>query len=344
MSVAVPAATPGDPFQPTTRVADQVVGPLESVTLVTTDADAARRFFVDGMQMRLARDTTPLADAAAFRRRLLALPAQFNWRELVFDRPAVPEAIRIEVLVLPTTGEGAAGAEIRPGMNSRLHGGLSLGFPVADMRARERRVQRAGFGSTAGITQMYFPRSDGTQYLIEEIHFRAPENLYGLGVWRPPELLPVGPLDSRSGIGGPAYSAHIVANADTEIDFYQRVFGWEARRDMTIPSSGPNGGLGLEAGAKFRFVQMFAPGAATGYLVIMDMLDSGVANPVVPRPPNRGLAAWRFGTQKFNEVVRRAQDARVTILGGPAARIDDPAKRAMSMLTPSGLLVEVFER
>ncbi len=341
-SATVPAQ-PSDPFQPVSRAADQLVGPLEAVTLVTTDAERATRFFVDAMQMTLARDAEPSIDEAGARRRLLALSSRVTWRELVFERPSVPSAIRVQVLVMPSSGEGSAGAEIRPGMNALLQGGLSLGFPVADMRARERRVKRAGFESTAGITQMYFPRSDGSQYLIEEIHFKGPENLYALGVWRPQELRPVGPIDTHVGLGGPAYSAQVVVNSDAEVAFYRNIFGWEVRRDITIPSSGPSGGLGLAAGTRFRFLQLFAPGAATGYLVLMDMLESSVANPVVPRAPNRGVVAWRFGTHRFDEVERRARDARITILGGPFAEPNRGAKRSMSLLTPNGLLVEVYE-
>jgi catechol 2,3-dioxygenase-like lactoylglutathione lyase family enzyme len=335
----------GDPFAPASRIDDQVVGPLEAVTLVTTNGALAQHFFVDAMQMRLTRDALLSPEEIAARQRMLALPSSTRWHELVFDRPTVPEAIRIEVLVLPEAGLGAAGAPIRPNMNARLHGGMSLGFPVADMRAREQRVLRTGFDSTVGITQMNFPRSDGSEYVIEEIHFKGPENLYALGVWRPPELRPVGPVDLMTGIGGPAYSAQIVMNADAEVRFYRDVFGWEARRDIVITSSGPQGGLGLDAGARFRFLQLFAPGTATGYIVLMDMLDSGIRNPAEPRAPNRGLVAWQFSTHKFDELLRRVRAADVTLVSEPAPAEGPPqTARRLSMLTPSGLLVEVHER
>jgi hypothetical protein len=90
---------------------------------------------------------------------------------------------------------------------------------------------------------------------------------------------------------------------------------------------------------------MFAPGSSTGYIVLMDMLDSGIQNPVTPRAPNRGLVAWRFATHKFDEVMRRAKAVRTAVVSeSDGTERTTKTARRLSMLTPSGLLVEVIER
>ena len=334
----------GDPFNVKVDPTAARVSPLRMATLVARDAAEARRFFVDGMRMRLAAETTPDDAKAEAQRRLWNLPASWRWTELRFDRPGVPDAIVVRVLIMD------GGEPLRPDMLSRLQGGLSLGFPVANQKRLERATRRLGITSTVGITSINMPRGDGSDYAVEEIHYRGPEGLYALGVWRQPPLAPVGPIDARSGVGGPAYSGMVVVNADREIDFYRRVLGWEVRRDIELTTSGPNGGLALPEGTKYRFLQLFAPGSVTGYLVMLDFRDRSVPNPSTPRAPNRGLVAWSFETRDLDDVLQRIEafpDARATLLARPVKVADGAAgtaaRRVASVLTPNGLLLEIAE-
>jgi hypothetical protein len=122
------------------------------------------------------------------------------------------------------------------------------------------------------------------------------------------------------------------------------VLGWEARQDIVLTTSGPAGGLGLDAGTRFRFVQLFAPGATTRYLCLLDMLAVGRANPVAPRLPNRGLVMWTFGTRAFDEVARRVRAAAVGGHAGSQPRFSDPpGARALTVLSPAGLMIEIVE-
>ncbi len=331
-----------DPFEDVGDSATAVVGPLATATLVTDDAELARRFFADGMQMQL--DGARSLDSAelALRNRLLGLATGTQWRRMRFDRPALPGTVAVEVLVLSSQD---VGGEVRPSMDARLQGGLSLGFPVLDAGARAVMLERSGFGSTAGVVPLMLPRESGQSYSVDEIHFKGPENLYALGVRRPDDMRPVGPLDAALGIGGPAYSGMVVSNADLEVEFYRTLLGWQVRRDLTLTSGGTTGGLGLPDGTRYRFLQLFAPGARTGYLVMLDMLDSSRANALPPRPPQQGLVMWSFGTRQFDRVVATAIRERVTIIGGPLqlpAR-DGRSGRSLSVLSPSGLLLEIFE-
>jgi catechol 2,3-dioxygenase-like lactoylglutathione lyase family enzyme len=342
-------AQSGDPFRAQGDPQAALVGPLERATLVVEDAQTATQFFRDAMRMRLASETEPDESTAAAQRRLWNLPPSYRWRELRFDRPGAAGAVEVRVLVM------RGGAPIRPDMQSRLLGGLSLGFPVANQRRLESRVKRLGVTSTAGITVLNMPRGDGGTYRVEEIHYRGPEGLYALGVWREQSLVPIGAIDAAAGLGGPAYSGIVVVNSDREIEFFQRALGWELRRDIELATSGPQGGLGLPEGTRYRFLQLFAPGAVTGYLVLLDFKDRNIANPVVPRMPNRGLVAWTFETRDLDAVLARIEaypDGRATLLSRPLEVADSRGtsgaaaarRRVASVLTPNGLLLELVER
>lgn len=335
-------AQSADPFaiQPDPDAA--LVGQLRGVTLVTSDADSAIRFFTKAMQMRLVLDATPDESKAAQQRRLWNLPAQKTWRELHFGRPAVPDAIEVRVLVM------AGGDPIRPDMQPRLQGGLSLGFPVADQKRVEQDVGAFGVRSTAGIVSMTMPRGDGTKYLVQESHYRGPEELYALGVWREPPLASVGPIEPGLMIGGPSYSGMVVVNSDREVEFYRQVLGWEVRRDIELTASGPGGGLALPVGTRYRFLQLFAPGTVTGYLVMLDFRKDSLANPVTPRAPNRGLVGWTFRTRDLDTVLARVDayaDGRATLLARPMVipESDGSSRKVASLLTPNGLLLEIEE-
>ena len=325
-----------DPMAPKSVPASALTWPLRRITLVTDDAARTAQFLTGAMLMRTISEGVPAAAQLDACRSLWALRDRPPWREVLCGAGAAGCIVRIV--------EMQGGAVIRPNLESRLSGGLSIGFPVADLQQTLERMGAIGIGTTAGIVSLEMKRPDGTSYVSGEIHFRGPEDIYILAVGRPPDLAPVGPIDPATGIGGPAYSAMVVADSIREIAFYTEVLGWEARRNVELVSSGPAGGLGLAANTPFRFVQLFSPGAVTGYVVLLDMLAESRPNPVSPRFPNRGLMTWTFPTRNFDEVARR-----VAAGAGGAQRLCAPLragpdmKRALTCLSPSGLIVEVEE-
>ncbi|MCU0760762.1 MAG: VOC family protein [Steroidobacteraceae bacterium] len=327
-----------DPMAPRAGATPTLCGPLELVTLMANELEPAVRFLTQAMRLRIAGDVELHgADAgAAARRELWGLPAAARWRELTFEAASEPPGVRVRVIAMP------GGAPIRPGMESRLTGGLSIGFPAADLALTLSRVTALGYESTAGIVPLTITRPDGSSYVSGEILFRGPEQSYMLVVGRPAGMAPVGPIDAATGMGGAAYSAIVVPDATREIAFYRDVLGWEARQDIVLTTSGPAGGLGLDPGTQFRFVQLFAPGAASGYVCLLDMMAAGRANPVAPRLPNRGLVMWSFGTQSFDRVLARA---RAAASDSSAPRLADLAgRRTLTMLTPAGVMIEITDR
>jgi catechol 2,3-dioxygenase-like lactoylglutathione lyase family enzyme len=208
-----------------------------------------------------------------------------------------------------------------------------------------RRGEKLGIGTTAGITSVEFRRPDGSPYDALETHFKAPDEVYGLGVSRPEDLPAVGPIEPGRTIGGPAYSAMVVNHADDDIAFWTDGLGLEKRRDVDLTSSGPAGGLGLEPGTVMRFVQLYVPDSESGYLVMLDFRDQGQPPAITPRPPNRGVVMWSFPTTDLDAALRNAGDAGGEPVTGPI-EIEDARHgltRAASVKTPHGFLVELLE-
>ncbi len=332
--------TQSDPMAPRPGGTPKLCGPLEWVTIVTDDAASVTAFLTQAMRLHpvaVDPDQSQLRERRS--RELWGLAPDAAWRELHFVGPEGERGAAVRVLVM------AGGELIRPDMESRLTGGLSVGFPAASLEDTLARVTALGFESTAGIVRLTITRPDGSSYVSGEVLFRGPEQIYMLAVGRPADMTPVGPIDADTGMGGPAYSALVVPDASREIEFFREVLGWEARQDIVLTTSGPAGGLGLDAGTQFRFVQLFAPGATSRYVCLLDMMAVGRANPVAPRLPNRGVVMWTFGTRAFEEVARRASAAAAGGAGGAQPRFSHaPGARALTVLSPAGLMMEIIER
>ena len=328
-----------DPMAPRAGAAPTLCGPLERVTFLTRDATSAAEFLTRAMRLRRVHDVERSGADAQSDCGLWGLPAAAAWRELLFAAEGVHRGVTVRVIVM------AGGDLIRPNMESRLTGGLSIGFPAASLEATLERFTALGIDSTAGIVPLTITRPDGSSYVSGEILFRGPEQIYMLVVGRPADMTPVGPIDPTTGMGGPAYSALVVPDAAREIEFFREVLGWEARQDIVLTTSGPAGGLGLDAGTQFRFVQLFAPGATTAYLCLLDMMAVARANPVAPRLPNRGLVMWSFSTAAFDQVEQRVREAS-TISGlASQPRFSGVAgQRRLTVLSPAGLMIEITER
>jgi catechol 2,3-dioxygenase-like lactoylglutathione lyase family enzyme len=328
-----------DPMAPRPGAAPTLCGPLERVTFMTNDAASASEFMTRALRMRQVSDVERSGRTAKADCDLWGLPVSAAWRELVFAATGNDRGVTVRVIVMP------GGELIRPNMESRLTGGLSIGFPVASLEATLERVTGLGYESTAGIVRLTLTRPDGSSYESGEILFRGPEQLYMLAVGRPADMTPVGPIDPATGMGGPAYSAIVVPDAAREIEFYAGVLGWEARQNIVLTTSGPAGGLGLDAGTQFRFVQLFAPGATTGYICLLDMMAVARANPVAPRLPNRGLVMWSFGTRAFDAVEQRVREAATHERLCSQPRFGGSAgQRHLTVLSPAGLMMEISER
>ena len=229
----------------------------------------------------------------------------------------------------------------------RIDGGLAIGFPVRDMEAAVANGKAKGFETTAGITRLPMPRADGSMYDALETHFKAPDDVYVLGIGRPEDLAPVGPIAEGKNIGGPAYSSQTVNNGESDIAFYRDVLGYEVRRDLKMPvvEQLEGGLIDVPVGTVMRFYQLFAPGSSAGYLVFLDFEDNGLTNETKSRPLHRGLAAWTFPVADMADMLARLKDHGADIVAGPLEH-DSPLfgkHRAVTVTSPNGFLIELIE-
>jgi catechol 2,3-dioxygenase-like lactoylglutathione lyase family enzyme len=334
--------TANDPLAARGDARSAAVSGLVAVTHVTADRAACARFYRDLMGMTEAPGRVSRPAQRAELAALLGLPQELPWAEDVYERRGVPGAPFVRVIA-----PAAPAAEIRPGMAALRDGSLSVGFALRDMQTGVARGRELGIETTHGIVSLPFRRLDGSTYLAHETHFRAPDGVYGLGVGRPEDLVPVAPIATDANAGGPAYSAQVANHGEAVWGFYRDVLGFEIRRDVELPYGEAMDGalVGVRPGTVMRFLQLFAPGSETGYLVFLDFRDNGLPALAPPRPPQRGIAAWTFRVRDLDATLGRARAAGAPLIRD-ARSIDHPLQgpvRAASLLAPNGFLVELIE-
>lgn len=319
---------------------DALVGPLKTITYVTSDAAGTHALFTNGMDMKASDWFVPAGEDKARLSAYFGLAADEDWKARTYSGSGAGENIQIRVLLVDESHP-----QVRPQINGAYLGGLSIGYPMADTDAREAQMTKAGFPSIIGVKRLEFASPSGDTYVSEEVHFTGPENIYILGVKRPDIFVPVGPIDADANTAGPAYSAICVDDCDAAKGFYANVLGYEFRRDMAMKVGG-NSGLDLREGSDERFIQAFAPGASTGYLVFLDHGDDRRVLDPKPNfgPPSRGLTMWSFPSKDLAQVHKRALAHGTQVISGPSNSGSPflPSTETLVLRDPSGYPVEIY--
>ncbi len=157
-------------------------------------------------------------------------------------------------------------------------------------------------------------------------------------------FVPVGPVDPTTGMGGSAYSAGCITATDETVSFLRDVLGFEIRRDVEFTVS-ERSALLMPEGTTERFIQAFAPGSATGYLVLIDHQEASKPSPASSYGlPNRGIAMWSFATKDIDSVRQRAADAGIEVVQAPSTHGSPYLSDGKSMILrdPDGFLIEIF--
>jgi catechol 2,3-dioxygenase-like lactoylglutathione lyase family enzyme len=303
----MPAAAAPDPLEPQSSVNETSASPLRRITVASGDLARSRAFYQGAMGMA----ASPATELTLAERRRFGLKGRAQ--ALTFTRTGISEAAIVRVVAVPPSAPG-----LRPTHSGLATGGLAMGMPVLGQAKRAAAVEKAGFRSAVGITQMTLPRGDGTSYTVEEIHYQAPDGVLALGIDRG-NMKPVGPIDTAAGIGGPAYASLVVNDLVAAGRFMREVLGYELRRDAVFTSAGSKGGLGLPDGTRFAFQQWFAPGAATGYVILMKMVDRPADAPPAGGFTTRGIVMWSFDVADMAAAQSRAEKAGVRIVARPSA-------------------------
>lgn len=330
----------GDIFVPESSSEDALVGPLHTVTYITNDKAMVEKIFRQGYGLQATDWFEPTGDDYKRLNPYLGFDASHTWEACAFSKAGVGSNVQVRVIHVHQETP-----LVRPGHEGLYTGGATLSFPIEDLRAHEQVMSDIGVESTIGVKEMEFTGPTGETYISAEIVYKAPDNIFVMGVTRPNIFVPVGPIDPATGMGGAAYSARCTEMTDATVEFLKNVMGYEIRRDVEFVV-GERSAINMPEGTTERFIQAFAPGASTGYLVLMDHGEATKASPAPTYgPPSRGLGIWSFASKEIEEVYRRALAADVEILQ-PLAAVHSPFLpdgRAFIVKDPDGFPIEVFE-
>ncbi len=329
-----------DIFVPTSSPDDAIVGPLNTVTYITTNKGGTERALLEGYQLDASGWWQP--DDADFEtlNPYFGFAPEQRWESCLFFKHGAGANGQVRVIHVD-----AGVPQERPELDGFYTGGVTISFPMDDLRVHEKAMAKIGMRSTMGVKEMEFAGAGGETYVSAEIVYPAPENVYFLGVRRPEIFVPVGPVDPATGIGGLAYSARNSADSEKIVDFLRAVLGYEIRRDVEF-TVGAESALLMPEGARERFIQAFAPGASTGYVVIMDHFENTrTAGLPSLGAPARGIAMWSFAAPDLAVVQARAEAAGTSVLAAPAAFASPhlKAQRTLLLADPDGFPIEVFE-
>jgi len=325
-----------DIFIPKSESGDALVEQLHTVTYATSDKAEVEKILTQGYGLESSGWSQPdSSDLSAY------FGFEDNdWEVCLFFLKGEGANIQIRVIYSPHKTQ-----QVRHEYDGLIVGGATISFPKADLRVHEKIMAEIGVSSTIGVKEMDFESPSGEVYTSAEIIYYAPENVYLLAVKRPEIFVPVGPSDPISGLSGPAYSARCIADADEILEFLKSVMGFEIRRDVVFPI-GEVSAMKLPFGSKERFIQAFARGSSTGYLVLMDhMADNKPSQAPSIGTPNRGIVMWSFRTKDIEEVHRRAKTSNGEVIRF-TTDMESPFlgnRKTLLLKDPGGFMIEIFE-
>ena len=325
-----------DIFIPESSPDAALVGPLHTVTYVTSEPQRTELIFTEGYGLTSSGWSEPELELAQY----LGFDANHAISACSFYKSGEGANVQVRVVhVDPPT------PQVRPDWMGLYEGGATISCPINDLYAHEKHMAKLGVDTTIGVKEMDFTSPTGETYTSAEIVYKAPENVFVMGVTRPDIFVPTGPIDPATGMGGPSYSARCITQSDTTMQFFRDVLGWEIRRDVEF-TVGERSALQMPEGTVERFIQGFAPGARTGYVVLMDHGDATKPKSAPGfGPPYRGITMWSFLTKDIDTVAERAANSGITVLQPIADRtsLALPAGRTLILQDPDGFPIEIVE-
>ncbi|QHJ13909.1 hypothetical protein FX988_04190 [Paraglaciecola mesophila] len=333
-------ASSNDALAPKSQVKDALALPLHTVTIATVSLQQSLLFYRDGMGMTVEGPLTITKTLEQAQRKMWNMPPDVSWETYRLYRKGVDSAIQIRLLVLSKPMPS-----IHDSWDSRELGPFSLGFPNTNTVALDKHIRKVGFGALNALESYPIPRPDGSSYQIDETIFNAPDFNHGVAITRGNGMAQLGPTD-ENGIGGPAYSAQVITDSESQLTFYTQVLGLEIRSDRVFKSAGDKGAMNLPNGSEFRFAIVYSKGATTGHMLFVDFHNISPLKPKHrPSLPNLGLGMWSFPVRSLQTVLDNAK-AYGTEIVSVQKNLNDPligTRDVATMRAPNGFLIEVFE-
>ncbi len=345
-SLSLAADNSKDALAPKSSVDDALALPLHTVTVATTDLEASLLFYQQGFGLVAEGPIELDKKTKQQQRSLWQIDTDIDWqtyllRNVDASGNTLPGVAQIRLLLLnkptPTIHQSWSAMELGP---------FSMGFPNDHQEKHDKHMREIGFGSLNVIEIYQVPRTDGTKYTIYETIHNGPDFAHGVGIQRGDGMSQLGALNP-AGLGGPAYSAQVVADSNKVISFYTEVLGMELRSDRLWKSAGRDGALNVPDGTEFRFAIVYSKGATSGHMLFVEYKNRDAIDPgVAPRLPNRGIAMWTYPVKDMDKVLANAKAFGSPIVQSPVV-VDSPVLGKVVTATieaPNGFVVEVFEQ
>lgn len=329
-----------DIFVPKSKLSDAKVGPLHTVTIITSEKDRMQKIFEDGYGLTGSEWHRPPSEARASLSRYFDIDQEHDWQVARFRRSGSGQNVQVRLIQID-----AETPPVRPSHEGLYQGGATLSFPIDDLYAHENRMASIGVDSTIGVKEMEFTSPTGETYVSAEIVYKAPDGVFVMGVKRPDIFVPVGPINPDAGMGAPAYSARCILETEETLGFFENVLGYEIRRDVEF-TVGEKSAINMPEGTNERFIQGFAPGSASGYVVLMDHGSDTKRGPSKGfGPPNRGIVMWTMPSRDLDTLSERTLASGAKILQPPSDVSSPflPGARTMIIEDPDGFPMEFFE-
>jgi len=312
---------------------------IHTATLCTVDLEAYRHFYGEVMKMNL--DVVDLTQTEKARQRAFwHIPDTIDYDLYHCYRPTVPSLIQLRIIHLKTPTP-----QIHNSYSSYELGSFSLGFPTADAKGMDKRMQEYGVKAMAPMQLGDIVRANGDKGQYLETIYQGPDYLHCVGIERV-NYSQLAPCDPADGFGGPGYSAFVAKDSDAEVAFYTDVLEhyilfdsvWEAAED---------GALGVNPGTPFRFCGIYAPEAKQNHYLLLDfkdgnMVDTGVQSCI----PNQGLGMYTFHTSDIDKVMQNAKNKGAKVLS-EIQEVSDYILgdgKACLLETPNGFYIEIFQQ
>lgn len=314
-------------------------GYIRAATLCTVDLEGYQHFY--GTIMKMNFDKVDVSDNEKTKQKTFwNIPSHIDFDLYHCYRPTVPSLIQLRIIHLKTPTP-----QIHKSYSSYELGSFSLGFPTADAKAMDKRMQEYNVKAMAPMQLGDIDNGDGTSRQYIETIYKGPDYLHCVGIERVDQTQ-LAPCDPADGFGGPGYSAFVAKDSDAEIAFYTDVlehtilfdYVWEAAED---------GPLGVDAGTPFRFCGIYAPKAKQNHFLLLDfkdgnMVDTGVQSCV----PNQGLGMYSFHTSDINKIMKNAKNKGIKVLS-EIQEVSDYILgdgKACLLETPNGFYIEIFQK
>lgn len=334
-SAALASSPPADLTEPRGPESD-LTGPLEIITLATTQLEELELFYRQGFGLELEGPLESPPETPVRQRALWGVAEDLPWTEYRLTRPAFIDLPRIRVLRLHRPTE-----PVLSSWDSLQAGPFAIGFPNLDQAELDRRLRRLGFGAQGPLNSYRIQRPDGSSYGIQETIFNGPDFVKAVGITRLDGMPQLSPIESDSGLGGPAYASMVVEDMDAMLRFFTEVLDLEVRADRKTTTSGA---LGVPAGTEYRLAILYAKGTRYGHVLLIQYLNRAAIRPAAaPRLPRRGMVLWSFRSIELDRVLERARAAAVPIRGPETVVMPGYGQRRVAVLTaPNGFEVELL--